>query len=183
MIWHFCVFHVKCTWLLWCRTEAKLISALMNDTMWINMALAKTIAIPHSGKLSQIVEKYEFRSRENFRRLLAFAAPKDTTPQISWRKRLWIATKLRNSWKFSPSKVSRYTVWSSKLHCLVTFWLSWCSYCGCPGLQCGYEAGLSWRDGDYHLHCHTGVCSGVGCWAISSIQFSYPVKKYWYHYD
>ena len=31
-------------------------------------------------------------------------------PQISRRKLLLIATKLRNSWKFSPSKVSRYMV-------------------------------------------------------------------------
>ena len=36
--------------------------------------------------------------------------------------------------------------------------LSWmCSYC-CPGLQCGYEAGLSWRDGDLYLHC---LCKGL----------------------
>ena len=60
-------------------------------------------------KLSWIGEKYDFR-RENFRRLLAFAVPKDATPQISQRKLLRITTKLRNSHKFSPSKVFRYTV-------------------------------------------------------------------------
>ena len=70
--------------------------------------------IPYSGKLSREKTfanwwKYDFR-RENFRGLLAFAVPKDATPQISRRKLSCIATKLRNSWKFSPSKVSRYTV-------------------------------------------------------------------------
>ena len=60
-------------------------------------------------KLSLICEKYDFRG-ENFRRLLAFAVPKDATPQISWRKLSHIATKLRNSRKFSPSKVFCYTV-------------------------------------------------------------------------
>ena len=38
------------------------------------------------------------------------ATPKNDTAQISWRERLRIATKLRNSWKFSPSKVSHYTI-------------------------------------------------------------------------
>jgi len=41
--------------------------------------------IPYSGKLSQIGEQYNFR-RENFHGLLAFATPKDATPQISQRK-------------------------------------------------------------------------------------------------
>ena len=41
-------------------------------------------------KLSQIGEKYDFHG-ENFRGLLAFATPKDATPQISWRKLLHIA--------------------------------------------------------------------------------------------
>ena len=45
-------------------------------------------------------------SRRNFRGLLAFAVPKDATPQISRRKLSRIATKLRNSRKFSPPKVS-----------------------------------------------------------------------------
>ena len=31
-------------------------------------------------------------------------------PKISWRKLLWVAVKSRNSWKFSPSKVSHYIV-------------------------------------------------------------------------
>ena len=60
-------------------------------------------------KLLRIGEKYDFRG-ENVRRLLAFAAPKDTTPQITWRKLSRIATKPRNSQKFSPLKVFRYTV-------------------------------------------------------------------------
>ena len=60
-------------------------------------------------KLSQIGEKYDFRG-ENFCGLLAFAVPKDGMPQILRRKLLRIATKLRNSHKFSSSKVFRYTV-------------------------------------------------------------------------
>ena len=60
-------------------------------------------------KLSQIGEKYNFHG-ENFRRLLAFAVPKDATPQILQRKLSHIATNPQNSQKFSPSKVSRYTV-------------------------------------------------------------------------
>ena len=60
-------------------------------------------------KLLRIGEKYDFRG-ENFRRLLTFAAPKVPHPQILRRKLSRIATKLRNSRKFSPSKVSRYTV-------------------------------------------------------------------------
>ena len=48
------------------------------------------------------------------------------------------------------------------------------SYC-CPGLQCGYEAGLSWRDGDLHLHCQPGFCSGLDCWAIHINCWSYTI--------
>ena len=56
-------------------------------------------------KLSQIGEKCNFHG-ENFRRLLAFAVPKDATPQILQRKLLRIATKPQNLRNFSPSKVS-----------------------------------------------------------------------------
>ena len=68
----------------------------------------------YSGKLlrektSWIGEKYDFR-KENVRGLITFAAPKDATPppQILRRKLSRIATKRR---KFSPSKVSHYTVY------------------------------------------------------------------------
>ena len=54
-------------------------------------------------KLSQIGDKYDFR-KENFRGLLACAAPKNATPQILQRKLSLIATKPRNSWKFLPRK-------------------------------------------------------------------------------
>ena len=64
------------------------------------------------GKLSRISEKYNF-CKENFRGLLAFAAPKDITPQISQGKLSRIATKPRILQKFSPSKVFRYTVYTS----------------------------------------------------------------------
>ena len=68
----------------------------------------------NSGKLSRrkllrIGGKDDFRG-ENFSGLLACAVPRTPHPQILWRKLLLIATKLRNLRKFSPSKVSRYTV-------------------------------------------------------------------------
>ena len=68
------------------------------------------------SKLLQICEKYDFRG-ENFCGLLAFALPKDATPQILWRKLSHIGTKL-----VSPSKVSCNTVlllssfWVVRLH-------------------------------------------------------------------
>ena len=52
----------------------------------------------------------KYNRGENFCGLLAFAVAKDATLQISWRKLSRIATKPRNSRKFSPSKVFRYTV-------------------------------------------------------------------------
>ena len=60
-------------------------------------------------KLSQIGEKYDFRG------LLTFAVPKVSHPQISQRILSQIATKPRNSQKFSPSKVSHYTVGGGSL--------------------------------------------------------------------
>ena len=63
------------------------------------MGVSYRIAVNFRGrKLSRIGEKYDFRG-ENFRGLLSFAAPKDSTPQISRRKRLCIATKPQNSRK------------------------------------------------------------------------------------
>ena len=53
--------------------------------------------------------KDDFRGK-NFSGLLACAAPRTPHPQISRRKLLLIATKPQNSRKFSPSKVSCYTV-------------------------------------------------------------------------
>ena len=60
-------------------------------------------------KLSQICKKYNCVEK-TFADLLAFAVPKDATPQISQRKLLCIAIKPQNSRTFSPSKVPRYTV-------------------------------------------------------------------------
>ena len=74
--------------------------------------------VPYSGKLSwakvsQIGENKSFTKK-------TFAAcsllpPKTPCPPILWRKLSQIATKLQNSQKFSPSKVSHYGVlfWSS----------------------------------------------------------------------
>ena len=88
------------------------------------------IHILYSGKLSREKtfvnwwkKKPDFCG-ENFRRLLAFAAPKDVMPQISRRKLSCIATKLRKSWKLSPSKVFAYmvNVWTIILHTYYCMW-------------------------------------------------------------
>ena len=42
-------------------------------------------------------------------------------PKISWRKLLWVAVKSWNSWRFSPSKVSRYTVDTTILRLVTLF--------------------------------------------------------------
>ena len=47
---------------------------------------------------------------ENVRGLLTCAAPKNTSPPSFAKKFPWIGIKLRNSWKFSPSKVFHNTV-------------------------------------------------------------------------
>ena len=60
-------------------------------------------------KLLQIGGKYDFH-RENFHWLLTRAAPKDATSSNFAKKTSRLATKPRNSQKFSPSKVSHYIV-------------------------------------------------------------------------
>ena len=69
------------------------------------------------NKLSRIGEKYNFCG-ENFRECSLLPCQRMPHPHILWRKLLQIATKLRNSWKFSLSKVSCYTV---------SFSTNWCS--------------------------------------------------------
>ena len=74
------------------------------------IVLISEVFVPYSGKLSRektFVNNMIFA--EKFHWLLAFAAPKNTTPQIS-RRKLLITTKLRNLWNFSSSKVSHYMV-------------------------------------------------------------------------
>ena len=68
----------------------------------------------YSGKLSREKTfsnwwKIQF-SRRKISQIAHFVAPKVPHPQILWRKLSQIATKLWNSRKFSPLKVSRYTV-------------------------------------------------------------------------
>ena len=65
-----------------------------------------SIQILYSGKLSRIGENTIFCG-ENFSRLVAFVAPKDTMPQNFVEKTF---AKPWNSRKFFPSKVSCYTV-------------------------------------------------------------------------
>ena len=71
-------------------------------------------------KLLQIGEKYDL-CRENFRGLFAFAALKDVMLPNFMEKIFSNTHKiLQNSWKFSPSKVSRYMIFVSEM-VLVTF--------------------------------------------------------------
>ena len=65
-------------------------------------------------KLSRISERYNFRG-ENFRGLLALLRQRMPRPKFCGKKLLRFATKPRNSRKFSPSKVSHYTVFSASL--------------------------------------------------------------------
>ena len=88
------------------------------DTHGVCMPVALCVASHISQQFSpgtklHTVEQETFEG-ENFRRLLIFAAPKNATAQISQRKLSRIATKPQNSWKFSPSKISRYTVLMSQ---------------------------------------------------------------------
>ena len=81
--------------------------------------------IPYSGKLSRektFARIGDFRG-ENYRGLLVFAAPKDATPSNFAEKTFArIATKPRNSRKFSPSKVSRYMVFMLSLFFIFQHW-------------------------------------------------------------
>ena len=62
-------------------------------------------------KLLQTGEKYDFH-RENFRRLLACAMPKDATPP-NFVEKNFTATKPGNLRRFSPLKVCRYMIYGS----------------------------------------------------------------------
>ena len=90
-------------------------SRRQQNLLWICSSKVWSIGeLPYNGKLSREKSfanwwKYNFRG-ENFRGLLAFAAPKDMMPQNSQRKLSSIAKKQRNWRKFSPSKVFHYTV-------------------------------------------------------------------------
>ena len=85
-------------------------------------------------KLSRIGEKHNFCG-ENFRRLLTFAVPKVPHCQILRRKLSRIAPKPQNSLKFSPSKVSHYTVALDAL---------WCRWQMRTGLQGACQAAIKW---------------------------------------
>ena len=69
--------------------------------------------------------------------MLAFAAPKDTMTQISLRKLSCIATKPQNLQKFSPSKVSRYTVNIRLSQLQLKYLYSYTLVCCVPELQGG----------------------------------------------
>ena len=71
--------------------------------------------VPYNGKLLREKTfmnwwKIRFFLRKKFCGLVAFATPMNATLQNLRPKLLQIATKLQNLWKFSSSKVSRYTV-------------------------------------------------------------------------
>ena len=76
------------------------------QALFINFSAYRIAGNFRGRKLLRNWRKYD--RGENFSGLLAFAVVKDAMPQISWRKLSRIATKLRNSWKFSCLKVFRY---------------------------------------------------------------------------
>ena len=85
--------------------------------------------ISYSGKLSRektFANWWKIRFRwENFRRLLAFAVPKDTMPPNFAEKTFTDSHKTRNLRKFSPSKVFRYTVstcWFQLVYIQQSYW-------------------------------------------------------------
>ena len=81
-----------------------------------NVVVLYRIARNFRGKkLSQIGGKYDF-FQEHFRGLLAFATPKDASPLNFMEKTFAKATKPQNLWKFSPAKVSRYTVYEQSMY-------------------------------------------------------------------
>ena len=73
------------------------------------MAVCRMMGNFQGRKLSRIGEKYDFRG-ENFRGLLACAAPKDATPPNFAEKTFANSHKTTKFARLSPSKVSRYTV-------------------------------------------------------------------------
>ena len=69
------------------------------------------IAVNFRGrKLSQIGEKYMIFAEKTFTNCSLLPRQRTPRPQISRRKLLQLATKLRNSRTFSLSKVSHYTI-------------------------------------------------------------------------
>ena len=67
-------------------------------------------------KLSWNLVKKTIFAEKTFADCLLLLCQRTPRPQILWRKLSQIATKPRNLWKFSPSKVFRYTI----LNALVT---------------------------------------------------------------
>ena len=99
------------------RTCRKWHCAINILTWCVQQAIYRIAGNFRGRKLSRIGEKYDFHG-ENFRGLLAFAAPKDATPQISRRKLLRIATKPQNLRSFLLRKCSaiRYLPGPSPCH-------------------------------------------------------------------
>ena len=99
--------------------------------IWIRLdktacvVLLQIIKVPCSGKLPQIGENTIFAEKicADCWLLLHQRMPH---PQILWRKLLRIATNREIHKKFSPSKVSRYTVlrkkWSESWSCACIVW-------------------------------------------------------------
>ena len=86
-------------------------------------------------KLSQIGRKGAFRG-ENFRGIWTDCIDGCGILKIWWRKLLQVAVKLRNLWRFSPSKVSRYMLPSQRACRTIILWL-WHLLFSNPGYAIG----------------------------------------------
>ena len=99
--------------LLWhcARAWTQLASRIINNNI-VQYHSSYCIAGNFRGrKLSRMGRKGAFhRARENFAECQTDCIDGYGMPKISWRKLLRVAVKSWNSWRFSPSKVSRYMV-------------------------------------------------------------------------
>ena len=90
-------------------------------------------------------------------------------PRISWRKLSRMAEKSWNSWKFSPSKFSRYTV-SSRLfggeasQCPpYSYWMKLCPVCTISSLMCALAfTYASYTCRVWHVHVQYAVETAHG---------------------
>ena len=120
-VWkHFCC----CNWcsIIWNMEE------LLSNRQYSNTIYSEKVS-REKKKIKAFADRWKIRfSQRKLSRIARFCHAKGHhAPQIQSRRKLSrISTKLRNSWKFSPSKVSCYTVWSCMSSS--TLWLYYLPY-------------------------------------------------------
>ena len=102
-------------------------------------------------KLLRIGEKYNFCG-ENFRGLLAFAAPKDTTPQNFAEKTFANSHKIYSSSKVSllPS-ILRFSSHTVDVRLTISVWKLWCLSSSHHSYQVGSAKHLRMHHTTHHL--------------------------------